>query len=307
MTGGWLRLLACIILVQFGASGPPCRAEPAAQGIASSDAKDLTAHVLQSLGSTIGPVEITTFDEVPRDPSMVNPTSPIDIVVGDSRITPVPGVYSNCTADSARRLVQCDLRVLDDLIDGFDLLYREDQRSATRERIYRLILAHELGHIAHHDPSAGYHGGEAGFSIFKYLHYRIELDADAYAVKLLDASTTDLEQQYGMIAFLSYAAMKKSLCPDTFPANCPCPGYKDATLCSRIAYGPGLPLTGKEQFRVTLAGTHPEFVVRFARLLYLSTYPYSRSIFRPQAEQVLRHIVVKDEHGNLQSTRDLFR
>jgi len=162
---------------------------------------------------------------MPRDPSTITPTSPISVVVGDSRVAPVPGVYSNCKADSHERRVECDLRLLDDLIDGLALLYREDQRNGTRERLLRLILAHELGHVILNHPSAEYHGGPDGFSIFKYLDYQIEVAADDYAVKLLDGSSTDLDRQYGLIGDLARQAVKKSLCPDTFPAACPCPGY----------------------------------------------------------------------------------
>ena len=191
--------------------------------------------------------------------------------------------------------MECDLRLLDDLIDGLALLYREDQRDETRERLFQLILAHELGHVILHHPSAGYHGGPDGFSIFKYMHYQIELAADDYAVKLLDSSSTDFYSEYGLIVDLARQAVKKSLCPDTFPALCPCPGYTDPTLCSRIAYGPGLPLSGHEHFSVTLMGTHPEFIVRFARLLHLSTYSKARAMYGRAAREVLRRVTVRNE------------
>jgi hypothetical protein len=105
---------------------------------------------------------------------------------------------------------------------------------------------------------------------------------------------------------LTYQAMKRSLCPDTFPANCPCPGYTNASLCSAIAVGPGLPLTTYERFKVTLAGTHPEFIVRFARLLSLSRAP-NNEWYQRQARQILRQVRVKNERGAVESGARLFR
>ncbi len=123
----------------------------------------------------------------------------------------------------------------------------------------------------------------------------------------IDALTgDDLSYQFGTIVELTYQTMKRSLCPDTFPANCPCRGYKDATLCSAIALGPGLPLTTYERFKVTLGGTHPEFIVRFARLLSLSRAP-NNDWYRRQARQILLQVRVRNERGALESGARLFR
>lgn len=276
--------------------------------ISMADARRIVAAVMEPLRPAVGSYVIQTFDDLPRQASEVASKTPIAVVVGDSRISPVPGVYSNCMADSSTRTIRCDLRLLDDLIDDFHILYSEDQRDAAREHILQLVIAHELGHIVYGDRSAGYHGSDNGFSIFRYLHYKSELRADGFAVRLIDRYAKDRNSEFGAIVDLANSAVKKSLCPDTFPALCPCPGYTDATLCSRVPIGPGGPLIGaNDRVLVTLTGTHPEYVVRFARLLYLSRDPGARAIYRNAARELLLRVVVRNERGQLESTAALFR
>ena len=295
----------CALTLSAGASAQT--AEPAASSITPDVAVSLAQAAMRI---AIGPDQaftVATFDDEPRDPASVTTASPILVLVGDSRLAPVPGVYSNCQADPPGRTIRCDLRVLDDIIDNNALLTREYQREAFRERLLRLILAHELGHVVLGQTGAFYHGGSDGFSVVRYLGYKNELQADAFAAGRLDALPhPDLDLEYGLVAQLTYQAMKRSLCPDTFPANCPCPGYKNAALCSAIALGPGLPLVGDERFKVTLTGDHPEFIVRFSRLLYLSKAP-NVDWYRREARQVLLRVRVRNERGRTESAARLFR
>jgi hypothetical protein len=53
-----------------------------------------------------------------------------------------------------------------------------------------------------------------------------------------------------------------------------------------------------------LTGTHPEFVVRFARLLYLSRDPGTRGIYRNEAREI---VLVRNERGQLESPAALFK
>jgi hypothetical protein len=283
----------------------PAWAEAAA--IQPADARRIVTIVMDPFTPAIGHYVIQTFDDVPRQPSKVTLKTPITIIIGDSRRTPVPGIYSNCVADSSTRSIRCDLRLLDDLIDDFAVLYSEDQRAAAREHVLQLVLAHELGHIVHGDGSAAYHGTSDGFSVFHYLHYKTELQADAFAIQLIDRYAKHRDLEYGAIVDLASGAVKKSVCPDTFPTTCPCPGYTDATLCSRIPLGPGLLIGEDDRISVTLTGTHPEFVVRFARMLYLSRDPKAHSYYGREAQQVLFRVVVRNEDGQLERTEALFR
>lgn len=292
-----------------------CHAQIRSRGMTNQEAQQITENVAKDFVPLIGPIVIKNFNDPPRDLAAVTKTSPIDIVVGDSRVSPVPGVYSNCVADSTRRLIQCDLRLLDDLIDDYALLKieYETNRNKLREKLLRLILAHELGHVALHHPSAAYHGQKDGFSIFKYTHYRIELEADAFAVKLIDRLNGDVNGYYVVIAELADAAVRKSLCPHTFPEMCPCPGYTDATLCSRMPIGPGplgpgLLIGTNNSISVELTGTHPALVVRLARILYLARDQDAElRYYADRARQVLLRVVVRNEHGRLESTADLFK
>lgn len=283
----------------------PVWAKPPA--ISPVEARRIVTVAMDPFTPAVGRYVIQTFNDSPREASEVTLKTPIAIVVGDSRIAPVPGIYSNCVADSSTRAIRCDLRLLDDLIDDFALVYGEAQRAAAREHILQLVLAHELGHIVHGDRSAAYHGTDDGFSVSRYLHYKTELRADAFAVHLIDQYVKDRDMEYGTIVDLANEAVRKSVCPDTFPTPCPCPGYTDANMCSRMPEGPGLLIRDTDRVSVALTGTHPEFVVRFARLLYLSRDPKTHGFYYKEAQQVLLRVVVRNELGQLESTAALFR
>lgn len=307
-----MRLTLRVIIVAVALTAGPAPVEAtvadevvATSGIPMDEARKLAAQAIGEVIGDAGPYVVGTFNDPPRDPSVVTKASPILLLVGDSRVAPVPGVYSNCLADPPGRAIRCDLRILDDLIDGFDVINLESQRAEMRMRLLRLVLAHELGHVVLGHTGAFYHGAQDGFSVSRYAGYRNELEADAYAVRRVDA-IADQRLEYGLVVRLTYQAMKRSLCPDTFPANCPCPGYTDAALCSRIALGPGMPLVGDERFKVALAGTHPEFIVRFARMVWLSSSPGARA-YRKEAREVLRRVEVRNEGGRLEGTKALFR
>ena len=276
-----------------------------AHGDSLDAAHQVAREAMVSLGQSH--FEIKSFDDEPRDPSQVHATSPIRLVVGDSRVVPVPGIYSNCTADSNQRLIQCDLRLIDDLIDDYALWTRSGERSAMQRQLFRLVLAHELGHIELKHGTAAYHGGPNGFSVEKYAGYKVELDADAYAVRLLDQHRQDRDASYFAIVDMATGALDKSLCPDTFPKPCACPGSTNPASCSRIPAGPGLLIAQDDQVAVPLAGTHPDFVVRFARLLFLSSNKKFRYIYAHEARNVLLHVTVVNEQGQSESTAALFR
>lgn len=248
-----------------------------------------------------------TVNVLPFDRASEARAAGITVVVGDSRrSSDFAGVSGNCSADARTRMIECDMRLIDDLIDEADLLRTEDERGSYRTALMTLVLAHEIGHVALGHRGARYHGSDLGFSVLRYASHRRELAADRYAVGLLDRARPGVRGPYSVVVELTYAAMKRSLCPDTFPAACACPGHQVET-CSQIAYGPGLPLSGEEEFQVTLKGTHPEYIVRFARLLHLSRDPNVRIPYARTSREVLRRVVVRDERGVLQSMRPLFR
>lgn len=304
----YVRLLTFCAAASLAIAGAGlARAE--APGIAPNEARRIVKVVMDPFRPAVGRYVIQTFDDVPRDASKVTLETPIAVVVGDSRLGPVPGIYSNCVADSSTRTIRCDLRLLDDLLDELDVYaraYTEAQRAEAREHILQLVLAHELGHVVHRDGSAAYHGTNDGFSVLRYLHYKVELRADAFAVQLIDRYVKDRDLEYGAIVNLASGAVKRSLCPSTFPNPCPCPGYTDASLCSRVPIGPGLLIADKDRIPVTLTGTHPEFVVRFARMLYLSRDPKARSFYAKEAQQVLLRVEVRDESGKTESAAAVF-
>ncbi|WP_370674688.1 hypothetical protein [Pleomorphomonas sp. PLEO] len=249
--------------------------------------RHITADALNPFLASIGQFQVVSFGTAPRDPHIDHRNDKILVRIGDSRLSPVSGVYSNCTANSDIRTIICDARIVDDIIDDFHLDLGSNSLELYRTLILRLILAHELGHIILKHGFAAYHGDETGFSVFRYMKYSKELDADKFAVKLIDSARLDFNAQYGVISDILNSVISKNLCPETFPNWCPCPGYSDPTLCSKIPIGPGLPVYSGESFRIELKGTHPDFLVRFARFLILSKSKAARIMYAKDARFII--------------------
>lgn len=251
------------------------------------ETRHIAIDALKPLSAKIGRFQVVPFDIPPRDPRVDHSNEKILIKIGYSRLSPVSGVYSNCTANSDVRTIFCDARFIDDLIDEFHLNLGANSLKLYRTLILRLILAHELGHIILKHGVAAYHGDDRGFSVFRYVKYKKELDADKFAVNLIDTSTLDFNAQYGVISDILHSVVSKKICPDTFPDWCPCSGYTDPTLCSKIPIGPGLPVYSGENFRIELNGTHPDFLVRFSLFLILSKSRVAKAMYANDAQFII--------------------
>lgn len=285
---------------------PVAAAAPIGPRISTAAATRLTQAAIEMLGSESRRIEIRAISDPPRDPAAVTSSSPIIISVGDSRISPVPKVHANCTGDSAQRLITCDLRIVDDLLDRYFPGPPNEDRDKDRVQLLRLILAHEIGHVELGHPSAAYHGSEDGFSVIKYASYRIELEADEYGVGLIEAAALEAESYQTLVISLAAQAVRRGRCPETFPEPCPCPAGQLPMNCVQHPEGPGLVLRQDERISIALGGTHPALVVRFVRMLTLSRDPRIQEIYRPQAERVLEHLSVRNERGTAEPASNLF-
>ncbi|MCK1285419.1 hypothetical protein IVB41_15975 [Bradyrhizobium sp. 44] len=224
---------------------------------------------------------------------------PIFVNLANSRIG--AAIYrDNCVATPFDNVIDCDLKLVDDLIDDFKLMEifgsGGKRRDVYRKYIFLWILTHELGHVALKHGMSDFGEGTSGLHVFDVKQQKKELEADAAAIGFVG----NLEQApipaYQTILDVTNALLRKSICPDTFPK-----------LCPRIPLG-GVGLnydyTTDGPIRIPLSGTHPAFVARFLRILYLSGVGTSANSINYLAKQAIDRLSVetdRDEWTTLKS------
>lgn len=187
----------------------------------------------------------------------------------NSRFTDQAIYRDNCVASAYDMVVDCDLKLVDDLINNFALaeINGPDQNGRKiqtyRRDMLAWILSHELGHIILKHGLSDFDEGTKGMAIFDAAQQQKELQADAYAIKFIGNLASARVSVYQTILDITNALIRQSMCPDTFPNSCP-----------RIPLG-GVGLyfdytEAAEPVRIVLGGTHPAYVARFLRILYLS-------------------------------------
>jgi hypothetical protein len=221
--------------------------------------------------------------------------------VSDSALTDKVVYRGNCVASPADRLIDCDLKLIDDLIHDF---YLDKQFKASewtsRLRYYRWnlllwVIAHEIGHIALKHGLSDFSDASQGMSIFDAVRQKYELAADAYAIRLvgkLDAATT---AAYRAIMDVVNLMMRKSVCPETFP-----------DVCDRMPVGVGLifdyTLNAKPVL-IPAGATHPAFIARFLRILYLSGIGTNVNSINYEARQAIDLLQIQNSSGTPTSLR----
>ena len=127
----------------------------------------------------------------------------------------------NCVATPADTIIDCDLKLVDDLIDDFKLIEIGTENLKTYKK-YMLawILSHELGHIALGHGVSDFDEGVTGEKVFNFAKQQKELEADAYAIKVIGNLTTGPVPAYQVILDITNALLRKSLCPESFPNYC---------------------------------------------------------------------------------------
>jgi hypothetical protein len=189
----------------------------------------------------------------------------VRINVSDSRRSGKVLYRDNCVATRYDRTVDCDLKMLDDLIDDFALLevYGHGSQTGLRQEFRKglliWILAHEFGHIALGHDYGDYEPALTGMQVFDLAGQAKELAADAFSIRLVNQAKWDAA--VGTLLDVTNALLRRSVCPDTFPK-----------VCKRMPAGVGVIYdytSGAAPIRIHLSGSHPDFIARFLRIIYL--------------------------------------
>lgn len=207
----------------------------------------------------------------------------------------------NCVASPADRVIDCDLKLIDDFIHDFylDKIFAASNGSS-RLRFYRRnlllwVIAHEIGHIALEHGLSDFEDPNDGMSLFDAARQKYELAADAYAIRLVGKLDVAPAAPYSAILDVVNALMRKSVCPETFPE-----------VCDRMPKGVGLIFDYTADAKPVLipaGGTHPAFIARFLRILYLSGIGTTENSINQEARQAIDLLEIQGDSGARTSLR----
>lgn len=153
-----------------------------------------------------------------------NVRRPIFVNLANSRIGAGAIYRDNCVATPFDDVIDCDLKLVDDLIEDFKLMEiisgGGKRRDVYRKYIFLWILTHELGHVVLKHGMSDFGEGTSGVHVFDVEQQQKELAADAAAIGFVG----NLEQApipaYQTILDVTNALLRKAICPDTFPNLC---------------------------------------------------------------------------------------
>jgi hypothetical protein len=97
----------------------------------------------------------------------------------------------NCVASPWEHVIDCDLKLIDDLISDYHLvdIYGGANGPATlrdyQKNILMWVLSHELGHVALRHGVSDYEEDRTVSVVFDPAAQKRELDADAFAIRLV--------------------------------------------------------------------------------------------------------------------------
>jgi hypothetical protein len=190
---------------------------------------------------------------------------------------------------------------VDDLIADFKLgeIFGsgKDHVKAFRRSIFKWILSHEIGHIALKHGLSDYDEGTRAYVAFDASKQKNELDADAFSLTLI-GSLLSPGEDYGVVLDITNALIRRAVCPETFPK-----------VCKGMPAGVGLLYdytTNARAMKIQLYGTHPAYIARFLRILYLSGVGASDNGMTTEAKAAIDQLEVQDEHDNWVSLRKAF-
>lgn len=204
---------------------------------------------------------------------------------------------NRCTADAQARRISCDLSLLTSLSSRFRYP-GEKQPRRTRDSIVaekkmlKWIVAHEVGHIELGHGESDWEDPPKGFLIFDNANQRLELDADRYAIKLI-GNLENASADYAFLMGISSSLIAQSLCPKTYP-------------CENLHVGVGLIYNSQnsEPIKISGGGSHPDFVARFVRLLYLSGEGTGQQSLNYMAKRVIEKLVIEKTAGEWVTAED---
>jgi hypothetical protein len=213
---------------------------------------------------------------------------------------------NNCVSSGWEKLVDCDLKMVDDLIDQFRLLdinasrrIRAATRLKYRRALLMWIMSHEFGHIVLNHGRSDYEEDVKGMHVFDAAKQVKELQADEYSIKIVGDVDKGPAEAYSAILDVANSLIRKSVCPKTFPR-----------VCKEMPPGVGLIFDLRKDanpIRIRLAGTHPEYVARFLRILYLAGIGTSQqNSLTYVAKQAIDLLQVEDLSGSWNTVKQTF-
>jgi hypothetical protein len=221
--------------------------------------------------------------------------------VSDSALSDQVVYRDNCVASPADHLIDCDLKLIDDFIHDFylDKIFAASKGSS-RLRFYRRnlllwVIAHEIGHIALKHGLSDFEDPNHGMTLFDAARQKYELAADAYAIRLVGKLNVAPAAPYSALLDVVNALMRKSVCPETFPG-----------VCDRMPSGVGLIFDYTADAKPVLipaGGTHPAFIARFLRILYLSGIGTTENSINHEARQAIDLLQIQGDSGTSMSLR----
>ena len=192
----------------------------------------------------------------------------VTIALSDSRDTDEVVYRDNCVASPTEAIVDCDLKLIDDLIHAFyidlvDLDGLHGEKRTTALQAYRSdlllwVLAHEIGHVVLRHGISDFQYTDDGTTLVDEVQQKKELEADAYAITVIGKLGSAPWAPYLTLENVINILVQKSVCPETFPK-----------VCSRMPAGVGLiyDYTGKSKpIEIPIGTSHPAFLARFLRI-----------------------------------------
>lgn len=212
----------------------------------------------------------------------------------------------NCVSAGWEKVVDCDLKMVDDLIEEFRLLEiyasngrRKAARDSYRRSILLWVLSHELGHIELEHGRSDYREDVRGLSVFDAAAQSKELQADQYSITVIGNIDKGSPEAYSTVLDITNSLIRKSVCPRTYPR-----------LCRDMPSGVGLIYnyqSDAKPIRIRLLGAHPEFVARFLRILYLAAMGSSQeSSLAVVSKQAIDLLEVEAHPGDWKSLKRVF-
>lgn len=202
----------------------------------------------------------------------------------------------NCVASPADRVIDCDLKLIDDFIHEFylDKIYAagegSDRLNFYRRNLLLWVIAHEIGHIALKHGISDFEAPTNELSLFDATRQKYELQADAYAIGLVGKLDVAPAAPYSALLDVTNALMRRAVCPETFPE-----------VCDRMPRGVGLIFdytAGAKPLVVPPGGTHPAFIARFLRILYLAGVGTTENSINQEARRAIDLIEIQGGSGD---------
>ncbi|OAF19642.1 hypothetical protein [Bradyrhizobium neotropicale] len=213
---------------------------------------------------------------------------------------------NNCVSAGWEKVIDCDLKMIDDLIDDFYLIpifatktNRQAVRESYRRNLLLWVLSHELGHLELGHGRSDFKEDIRGMNVFDAATQVKELSADERSIEIVGNMDRGPSGAYSAVLDIANSLVRKSVCPRTYPK-----------VCNEMPRGVGLIYdyqSNAQPIRIRLSGAHPEFVARFLRILYLAAKDTSQgSGLAHEAKQAIDLLQVEARENEWQSLSRVF-